>query len=95
MGLNFYSINYGCIEKCEVVSNKNKKEQTRLKITLKDSREFYLKCIIGDMVVKASDIIHKFGFATGINKFYAFRYGVINKILEEEYRGWEIYDIKA
>lgn len=54
-----------------------------MKITLKDGRELQLKCVLGDFVTKLNDWVTKFSFPTGINKFYAFRYGQLNAEFEK------------
>ena len=71
-----------------------KKDPTRLKITLHNTRELSLKCVLGDLVNRAHEIITNFAFAKGVNKFYAYRYGELNRAKEEEYQGWGLYNIK-
>ena len=65
-----------------------------MRILLKDERELYLKSVMGDQVVLVNEIINKFSFPTGINKFYAFRLGLTNSKIEKENKGWQIYNIK-
>lgn len=72
----------GSIEKADLVISK-KKEPTRLKITTKYMRELHIKCIIGDYVNKIHEILSHFAFVKGVNKFYAYRFGELNRAKED------------
>ena len=51
--------------------------------------------VLGDEVSKAVEIISKFSFPSGINKFYAFTFFQANKDMERRQKGWQVYDIKG
>ena len=44
--------------------------------------------------MKVYEIIKKFGLPPGINKFYAFKYGKLNKEKDYQFEGWKVFDIK-
>lgn len=92
--LNYFSLSLGSIEKCEVLPTK-KKETARLRIIMKDNREIFFRCVLGDLITKVCDIISNFAFVKGVNRLYAFRYGALNFKKEEEFKGWQIYNIKS
>lgn len=40
------------------------------------------------------EILTHFAFVKGVNKFYAYRFGELNWHKEEEFKGWQLYNIK-
>ena len=73
------------IELCEV-----KKEETRLVFSLKDSRGFMVRSVLGDKLKEIERLTKEFGMPSGINLFYAFKYGKgkICVIFSQQGRQW-------
>jgi hypothetical protein len=49
---------------------------------------------LGDLVLRLHEVIKSFAFVTGVNRFYAFRYGKQAWEKEQEFSGWKTYNIK-